>query len=480
MAIREFPALGFDPAPGQPAVLDALGRDVAGHATLLGAAGQQAAEIRASGWLGHAADAFAAGIAPLPGELDRSVGAFGVVAGALSAYARDLDDVQRHATVLEQRAAQARAAQQRATGTVDVLGHGPDGETETARWARAADLRAAQRRAEAADGELAAILREAHGLEEHASGVAEQTARQIRAAAEQALYRKPSLLQQGLDRVQLGWQSTNEWVREHADALQTISGVLKGITTAAATLALVVQFVPVVGQVVGTIPLAVSATAGAAALGIDLLLKLSTGEGAWSSLGLDLALTIIPGAALTRVGRALLRPAASGLAAMARAPFVAKVLRPIRTTIRSAGLALPGVARAVRDRFATLGRRLVTDERGSIGIGQGGDAVSRPVRDGLRTTEYPDRAAARQALSGAQRQAANRFFKGATGKSVNFRSTELPNGGQRLEFFSPADNPGYGKLYVQEVDADGVTNRRYKDTMGPEGLIERKWIVGGP
>jgi hypothetical protein len=63
---------------------------------------------------------------------------------------------------------------------------------------------------------------------------------------------------------------------------------------------------------------------------------------------------------------------------------------------------------------------------------------------------------------------------------VNFRSTELPNGGQRLEFFSPTDNPGYGKLYVQEIDADGVTIRRYKDTMGPEGLIERKWIVGGP
>ena len=355
----------------------------------------------------------------------------------------------------------------------DILRHGPDGENDAARQARQQDLRGVRLRGDDASGELAAILREAHALEERAF-----------AAAEQAPYREPNLFQQGLDQLQRGWESTKKWVADHAEVLRTISGVLKGVAAAAAVVALAVQVIPVAGQIASTIPLTVAAITGGAALGIDALLKLSTGEGTWAMLGLDVALTVIPGAALTRAGRALLRPAGSGLAAMARAPFVAKVLRPVSTTVRSAGLALPGVARTVRDRFATLGRRLPTDERGSIGIGQGrDDAVSRPVRDGLRTTEYQDRAAARQALSGAQRQAANRFFKGATGKSVNFRSTELPNG-QRLEFFSPADTPGYGRLYVQEIDADGVTIRRYKDTMGPEGgalrrLRERKESDGG-
>lgn len=377
MAVREFPALGFDPAPGRPAELDSLGHDVARHAASLAAARRQVAGIRANGWVGHAAGAFAAEIAPLPGDLDRSAGAFGTVAGALDAYARELDLAQRRATLLERRAAQARAAGQRAADQAGVLGHGPDGESEPARLAREADLRAARLRASDGDAELAAIVREAHGLHEHVFGVAEHAARQIRAAAEQAPYRKPSLFQQGLDRLQHGWQSTKHWVAQHADALRAISGVLKGIAAAAATLALVVQAVPVIGQVAGTVPLAVAAAAGGAALGIDVLLKLSSGEGSWTSLGLDLALTVIPGAALTRAGKALLRPAARVLPALARTRLDAKVLRPVSTTIRGTRRELPGVARAIRDRISTL-RRLAADERGSLG--GGGEELAGQLR----------------------------------------------------------------------------------------------------
>jgi hypothetical protein len=48
---------------------------------------------------------------------------------------------------------------------------------------------------------LAAILREAHALEERTFGAAEQAARQIRAAAGQAPYRGPNVVQQGLDQL---------------------------------------------------------------------------------------------------------------------------------------------------------------------------------------------------------------------------------------------------------------------------------------
>ncbi|NTW38877.1 MAG: hypothetical protein HGA44_03145 [Cellulomonadaceae bacterium] len=47
-----------------------------------------------------------------------------------------------------------------------------------------------------------------------------------------------------------------------------------------------------------------------------------------------------------------------------------------------------------------------------------------------------------------------------------------------MQFFSPANNPGYGKLYVQEIDAAGRVLREWKDTLGPHGLIERKWVLG--
>lgn len=63
-------------------------------------------------------------------------------------------------------------------------------------------------------------------------------------------------------------------------------------------------------------------------------------------------------------------------------------------------------------------------------------------------------------------------------KSSDFKIIDLPEGGKRFEFFSLANNEGYGKLYVQEVNAQGKIMKEFKDTIGPEGLIERKFITG--
>ena len=93
--------------------------------------------------------------------------------------------------------------------------------------------------------------------------------------------------------------------------------------------------------------------------------------------------------------------------------------------------------------------------------------------------DFAGKAEARQAFSGAQQHAANRFFRDATAKSTNFRATDL-DGGQRLEFFSPANTPGYGKRYVQEIDAEGNVVREWKEILGPHGLVETKWVHGGP
>lgn len=95
-------------------------------------------------------------------------------------------------------------------------------------------------------------------------------------------------------------------------------------------------------------------------------------------------------------------------------------------------------------------------------------------------TRFPDRESARRALSGAQGETANRFFRAATSKCVDFRITALKEGGVRLEFFAPANNPGYGKRYAQEIERTGVVVRWYKETWGPEGLIETKWLKGEP
>ncbi len=93
---------------------------------------------------------------------------------------------------------------------------------------------------------------------------------------------------------------------------------------------------------------------------------------------------------------------------------------------------------------------------------------------------FADRTAARWALAGPLGEATNRFFRGATSKSEAFQVTDLSNGHHRLEFFTPARNPGYGKRYIQEINGNGQIVREFKETFGPQGLVATKWIHGGP
>jgi hypothetical protein len=120
---------------------------------------------------------------------------------------------------------------------------------------------------------------------------------------------------------------------------------------------------------------------------------------------------------------------------------------------------------------------------------QGAASWGRPasVRDdgvaaeaGGSVLSFGSRAAAREGLPGDLAGAGNRFFRGATSKSQDFQAVELPGGGYRMQFSSPANNPGYSKVYVQEIDRAGQVLREYKNTMGPDGLIETKWVHGGP
>lgn len=112
-----------------------------------------------------------------------------------------------------------------------------------------------------------------------------------------------------------------------------------------------------------------------------------------------------------------------------------------------------------------------------------------PSEQSIRATAGPpahhavvhsSKAAARKFLSGDLGRAANRFFRDAAKNSKDFRTIRSNDGTTRLQFFSPARNPGYGKRYVQVLDKDARVVKEFKETFGPEGLIEIKWIRGGP
>jgi len=101
MPVREFPVLGFDPAPGDPAVLDAAARSTTAQAQALARSGQTLASLDSSTWVGSAADGFRTTLSELPHDLDDAAGAHQTTATALTGYARDLAGMQARAAALQ-------------------------------------------------------------------------------------------------------------------------------------------------------------------------------------------------------------------------------------------------------------------------------------------------------------------------------------------------------------------------------------------
>jgi hypothetical protein len=295
MAVHEFPALGFDPAPGEPGVVAAVEQAVGRQAQRLADSERRLGRLQAGLWTGQAAGAFAADLECLPGDLRRATTAHAEVTAALQGYASELTAAKRQAGQLEHEAAQARQARQVAAGQADSLLQAVAGESDLAASWRAGELRAAQSRVRASDGALAEVIGRAHALEAHLDGIADHTARRILAAAE-APYHKPGALPRlwngAKDFAGDTWDRTKQFARDHADALRKLSAGLKIVSAAAGLL----SFVPVVGGAFAVVAVA----SGALALGTDALLKASNGEGSWASLGLDATLTLIPGGRLVR------------------------------------------------------------------------------------------------------------------------------------------------------------------------------------
>ena len=281
MAVYEFPALGFDPVAGDPATVERLQHDAAVHADVLAEAVQRLSRLHAGSWVGRASDGFHEEVRSLPADLDRAARAYREVAGALAAYAGELASARSEAIALEQRAEQARQARQLALDHAQRLSSAPEAESERAQHERTAELQSARRQADLVGDGLEGILVRAQALREQVEGVAAVAAGRIDAAAGSPPYRRPGAVQEA-------WNSVTGYVRDHADEIRQISAVLKVVSAVAGVLA----FVPVAG----TFFAAVALVSAGVALALDLLLKLSTGEGSWRDLAMDAGLLLIPGA----------------------------------------------------------------------------------------------------------------------------------------------------------------------------------------
>ncbi|MGW3993067.1 putative T7SS-secreted protein [Amycolatopsis sp. NPDC004772] len=115
MSARDFPALGFDPAPGDlDGSADLAGKYRAVADDLTEADDSLRRIVRKQGvWQGEASEAFARRVGPLPEYLDGAAKSMSRAADALEGWAQTLGDLQKRAADLEARAeAAARAAEQ--------------------------------------------------------------------------------------------------------------------------------------------------------------------------------------------------------------------------------------------------------------------------------------------------------------------------------------------------------------------------------
>ena len=282
MTIREFPALGFDPAPGEATALGTAAEGVAGAGRVFGGASANVARLNSSGWTGDAADAFRGQLADLPRDLDLAATSHRTAARALSAYATGLGVRQRRAGELESRAAALRQQEGAAVAEVNRLA----GRTAPAGSAEFTSLKSqydsARSRATTLGSELQEVIAEARRLHGEYRSAAADAARTIRGVAD-APYEEPGWLSRA-------WSSVKDWIKDNADVLRTISSVLKGVSAVLGILSFVpgLQFLA---------PFAMGA--GVAALLIDGALCLA-GEGDWKSFGIDAALTILPAGPVMR------------------------------------------------------------------------------------------------------------------------------------------------------------------------------------
>ena len=308
MAMRTFPALGFDPAPGSPSAVLAQARDADRAARALAGAAVAAGRLDAR-WRGAAAEAYRDHSRELPGDLGRAAAAHGTLARELASYADDLATRQLRAADLEDRAAALRAraggigvSRQAALVGAGVGGSGSPVVRSTGGWAASGPGRAGAGWAPADDGgdaaaaaaravaaELDAVITEARRLlrdhRTHAAGVAAR----IRAAAADPPYREPGLLERLRNRAR-------DWIAAHAEVLTQIARGLRLASMVLGTASLVPGF-----QFLAPAAIAL----GTGAVAIDAGIAWATGRGSWSGLLGDATLTVLPTGPVARAVRAV-------------------------------------------------------------------------------------------------------------------------------------------------------------------------------
>ncbi|RCW45152.1 hypothetical protein DFQ14_103116 [Halopolyspora algeriensis] len=303
----EYPALGFDPAPGTVTTVESVATDLQQVATKMGNAHEALAKIgRQDGlWEGKAAEAFLGTVDELPKYLDQAHRSLGGAARTLTQWSGDLSSMQQKARHYE---ADAAAAQQR----VREAESNPALGLANQYFPDQASLQEAQRKLDAAQaalndahGDLEAIRRQAQRLLQQHDDLAKDVELALRRAADEAP-KKPGLLERLGDALEQLGQSISDaagqawqWIQDHADIIAKVGDVLSTVGTVLSVVAAATSWIPGVNAVTACAAVGVSA----AAMGTHALAKAAGADVSWSKMAFD-AVGMIPGGGAAKGGLA--------------------------------------------------------------------------------------------------------------------------------------------------------------------------------
>jgi hypothetical protein len=298
---RNFPHLGFDPAPGDVELSRSFARQVSNLAHELGTMQAELTTIDLAGWTGKAAIAFrdhlGQEITPL---IRKAYQSFDNAAVSLNRWTSQLQGFQAEADTLEREAAAKQGALDSANHALNASSQssslpssssagGSPNPSPSGTDHRNLQKQQKQQAVTDAGNALNSVRHRAHELHDRYITAAGVVARSLDNAGHIAPP-EPGLFDDLLNDVAGAWDATCDWVKEHADLIKAISDALSDISAALQLAAILCLPLEPLGGILETLSL----VAGGAALLGDLVAKAGGADVSWASIGIA-ALGVVPG-----------------------------------------------------------------------------------------------------------------------------------------------------------------------------------------
>ncbi|PWI14426.1 hypothetical protein DI272_09870 [Streptomyces sp. Act143] len=300
MSSDKYPNLGFDPAPGDvESVRDlakAVGRVIEGSGTAQ-------TELNKMGssdgvWAGKAADAFTDTFSAVPPYLKKALGSLDTAHRALTSWETQLDGFQTRARKLESEAAEAARRANSAQSSVDALPSSTSGMSDKEKEKHEKDSKSKKAYLESANSDLSDIRSRAHTLKSEHDEAANNVARLVQDAADDAPP-EPGWFEEALDAV--GDLLSDAWdTITDPNFWKLIGDILADIAMVVGVLALFFSGLGVAAFIIAGLALAfhLAAKAGGADVTWETL--------AWDVVGVVAGGVSLAGARLAQAGRPLI------------------------------------------------------------------------------------------------------------------------------------------------------------------------------